>query len=105
MSDHQTSLPRLRTAVAAETDGNGGGAANGAGNSVDLVVDLIAATKLVPADKLALAAERARQTGSLPRALVDEGLASGLAVARRLAAQYQLPLIDFMTTTVDEHAA
>jgi type IV pilus assembly protein PilB len=103
MSDHQASLPRLRT-PGAETDGVGGPAPSG-GTSVDLVVDLIGATRLVPADKLALAGERARLSGSLPRALVEEGIATSLGVARRHAAQFRLPLVDFDTTPVDEMAA
>ena len=106
MSEHQTSLPRLRTAVAGETDGGGGGAAaSGAGQSLDLVLDLIGATKLVPADKLARAGDRARETGSLARALVDEGIATSLGIARRHAAQHRLPLIDFVSTPVDDNAA
>ncbi len=105
MSDHQTSLPRLRTAVAVETGGVAGAAPLGSGGSVDMVVDLIGATKLVPADKLAQAAVRARQRGSLAVALVEEGIATSLGIARRHAAQFQLPLIDFVTTEVDGDAA
>jgi type IV pilus assembly protein PilB len=104
MSDHQTSLPRLRT-TAVETDGNGGPSPPGVAGSVDLVLDLIGATKLVPADRLALAGDRARQTGSLARALVDEGIASSEVVARRRAVQFRLPLVNFATTPVADNAA
>ncbi len=105
MSDNQTSLPRLRTTAGPETDGGGSVAPAGLGDAIDLVVDLISATKLVPPDRLAKAGERARESGSLARALVDEGIATGIGVARRHAAQYRLPLIDFVSTPVDETAA
>src|SRR5262249_37298686 len=62
-------------------------------------------TQLVPADKLALAGERARQTGSLALALVEEGVASSEGVARHRAEQFGLPLVDFVTTSIDESAA
>ncbi len=104
MSDQQTSLPRLRTTVV-ETDGTGGPAPLDVAGSVDLVLDLIAATKLVQPERLALAGDRARQTGSVARALVDEGIASSEVVARRRAAQFHLPLINFSTTSVDESVA
>src|SRR5947208_12572758 len=103
MSD-QTSLPRLRT-VATDTDVVGGLAPSGGAGSVDLVVDLIGATKLLPEDKLARAAGRAQQTGSFARALVEEGIATSDGIARRHASQFRLPLIDFATTSIDEAAA
>ena len=40
-----------------------------------------------------------------PSALIDEGLASALGVARRLAEQYQLPLVDLAVAGVDAEAA
>ena len=40
------------------------------------MIDLLAATKLVPEDKLALARGRAQQTRSVAAALVEEGVAS-----------------------------
>src|SRR5947209_5402488 len=104
MTDRQTSLPRLRTTAAAETAGAGGLALSSVAESVDLLVDLIGQTKLVPADKLARAAERARQTGSLSHALVQEGIATGEGIARRHATQFRLPLIDFVATEIDESA-
>ncbi len=104
MTDRQTSLPRLRTTAAAETVGSGGHALASVAESVDLLVDLIGETKLIPAERLARAAERARQTGSLSQALVQEGIATGEGIARRHATQFRLPLIDFVATEIDENA-
>ncbi|HEY8315296.1 MAG TPA: ATPase, T2SS/T4P/T4SS family [Gaiellaceae bacterium] len=73
--------------------------------SVELVVDLLAATKLVPEDKLSLARGRAQQTRSLAAALVEEGVASSEGIAKMLAARHQLPLIDLAFTGVDPEAA
>src|SRR6476659_416775 len=98
-----TSLPRLRT-VTTDTEDVGGLSPPGVADSVELVIDFIGATKLVPPDKLARAVGRARQTGSLPRALVEEGIASSEGVARRHAAQFRLPLVDFVSTPVDDSA-
>src|SRR5207245_2325728 len=70
----------------------------------ELVADLIAATGLVPADKLALVRGAAGR-GSLAQALVDQDVASDEGIARSLAARYQLPLIDLAMTGVDANAA
>jgi type IV pilus assembly protein PilB len=72
---------------------------------VELVVDLLAATKLVPEDKLALARGRAQQTRSLAAALVQEGVASSEGIARMLAARHQLPLVDLALVGIDTEAA
>ena len=77
----------------------------GVNESVELVIDLLAATKLVPEDKLALARGRAQQTGSLAAALVEEGVASSEGIAKMLAARHQLPLIDLAAEGVDVEAA
>jgi type IV pilus assembly protein PilB len=77
----------------------------GVNESVELVIDLLAATKLVPEDKLALARGRAHQTRSLAAALVEEGVASSEGIARMLAARHQLPLVDLATMDVNEDAA
>ena len=77
----------------------------GVSESVELVVDLLAATKLVPEDKLSLARGRAQQTRSLAAALVEEGVASSEGIAKMLAARHQLPLIDLAFTGVDPEAA
>jgi type IV pilus assembly protein PilB len=73
--------------------------------TAELLADLLAATKLVPEDKLALARGRAGQSGSLAQALVDEGVASPEGIARTLAARYQLPLVDLQATGVDPEAS
>jgi type IV pilus assembly protein PilB len=77
----------------------------GASETVELVVDLLAATRLISPDKLALARGRAQQTGSLSAALVEEGVASSEGIARILATRHRLPLIDLALTGVDEDAA
>src|SRR5205085_4261330 len=69
----------------------------------ELVADLIAATGLVPADKLALVRGAAGQ-GSLAQALVEQDVASGEGIARTLAARYHMPLVDLALMGVDEEA-
>src|SRR6266540_2779895 len=59
----------------------------------ELVADLIAATGLVPADKLALVRGAAGQ-GSLAKALIEQNVASSEGLARTLAARHQIPLVD-----------
>jgi type IV pilus assembly protein PilB len=106
MSDHDFERPVLRTLRRVQDalrPPHGGDA--GVSQVDELVADLLAATRLVPADKLSLVRGRARQTGSLAQALVDEGVASGEGIARVLAARYQLPLVDLSLTGVDERAA
>ncbi|HUZ80850.1 MAG TPA: hypothetical protein VMU73_01255, partial [Gaiellaceae bacterium] len=71
----------------------------------ELLADLLAATGLVPEDKLALARGRAGSSGSLAQALIDEGVASSEGIARTLAARYQLPLVDLTNTGVMAEAA
>jgi hypothetical protein len=112
MSDHDFELPQLRTAgnappvtPAAAADVSAlGGAAYGVNELAELVVDLLGATQLIPDDKLALVRGRARQTGSLPQALVEEGVASSDGIARMVAARHQLPLVDLAMSGVDEDA-
>jgi type IV pilus assembly protein PilB len=74
-------------------------------DAVELVVDLLSATKLVAPDKLALARGRAQQSGSLSSALVEEGVASSEGIARILATRHRLPLVDLAFTGVDPTAA
>src|SRR5919206_514474 len=62
-------------------------------------------TQLIPDDKLALVRGRAQTTGSLPRALVEEGVASADGIARMVAARHQLPLVDLAFSGVDDDAA
>jgi type IV pilus assembly protein PilB len=70
----------------------------------ELVADLISATGLVPADKLALVRGAAGQ-GTLAQALVDQEVASSEGIARTLAARYHMPLVDIALTGVSDEAA
>src|ERR671935_262777 len=100
--------PTLRTGPAEGTPGapaappSGGPGVN---ELAELVADLLAATGLLPADKLALVRGRAGSSGSLAQAIVDEGVASGEGIARMVAARHQLPLVDLPLTGVDPEAA
>jgi type IV pilus assembly protein PilB len=110
MSDDDFELPQLRTtgdappampSTAAPLSSEG----YAVNELAELVIDLLAATQLVPEDKLSLVRGRAMQGGSLPRALVEEGVASSDGIARMVAARHQLPLVDLAVNGVDEHAA
>ncbi|MFL5963810.1 MAG: GspE/PulE family protein [Gaiellaceae bacterium] len=108
MSDDYT----LRTApgVGNDTPPLEGGALRpaevpGVNAKAELLADLLAATALVPEDKLALARGRAGAAGSLAQALVDEGVATQQGIARTLASRYQLPLVDLAEMGVDAAAA
>ena len=69
----------------------------------ELVADLIAATGLVPADKLAMVRSAAGM-GSFAHALVEQNVASSEGLARTLAVRYQVPLVDLALTGVTEEA-
>src|SRR5690349_13598109 len=71
----------------------------------ELLADLMEATALAPADRLALVRGRTRQGEAFVEALVAEGLASSDGVARMLAARHGLPLVDLHTNTVSPEAA
>jgi len=73
--------------------------------TAELVADLLAATGLVAADKLALVRGRAGASGSLAQAIIDEGVASSDGIARTLAARHQLPLVDLAVVAVEDEAA
>src|ERR671933_34533 len=77
----------------------------GVNELAELVADLLAATGLLPADKLALVRGRAGSSGSIAQAIVDEGVASGEGIARMLAARHQLPLVDLPLTGIHPEAA
>src|SRR6266511_2782582 len=70
----------------------------------ELVADLIAATGLVPEDKLALVRGSAGM-GSFAHALVEQNVASSEGLARTLAARYQMPLVDLALTGVADEAS
>ncbi len=70
----------------------------------DLVADVIGETGLLPSEQVDLVRQRSDGV-SFSQALVDEGLASALGVARTLAEQYHLPLVDLAVAGVDGEAA
>jgi type IV pilus assembly protein PilB len=101
--------PNLRTvgspgAQAAGTGAQPLGSGMAINATAELVVDLLSATGLVPADKLALVRGRAGQ-GSLAQAIVDEGVAPPEGIARSLAVRYQIALVDLALAGVDKEAA
>jgi type IV pilus assembly protein PilB len=71
----------------------------------ELVVDLLAATGLIPPDRLAMVRGRAQQGGSLAQAILDEGVATSEGIARAFATQFHMPLIDLALQSVDDDAA
>src|SRR3954464_15445983 len=86
------------------TPGGIGGAPPPINALAELVADLIAATGLVPADKLA-GVRSAAGMGSFAAALVDQNVASSEGLARTLAARFQMPLVDLALTGVSEDAS
>ncbi len=86
----------------------GGGSLGGAPPPInalaELVADLIAATGLVPADKLA-GVRSAAGMGSFAHALVEQNVASSEGLARTLSARYQMPLVDLALTGVADDAS
>src|SRR6478672_5198181 len=109
MSDQESDFPTLRTGAApdstSESTAEPLSTPYGVNESVELVIDLLAATRLVPEDKLAMARGRAKHTRSLGDALVEEGVASSDGIARMLAARHQLPLVDLQLLELDVAAA
>jgi type IV pilus assembly protein PilB len=76
----------------------------GVDERIELVADLISATGLVPADRLALVRGRAVRS-SFSEALAAEGLASTEGIARMLAARHGLPLVDLHLAGVSGDAS
>jgi type IV pilus assembly protein PilB len=93
--------PDLRLIGSDESNGAADRESSGHG---DLVADVIGETGLLPSEKVDLVRRRAAG-GPFSQALVDEGLASALGVARALAEQYHLPLVDLAVAGVDGEAA
>jgi type IV pilus assembly protein PilB len=71
----------------------------------ELVADLIEATGLVSADRLAAVRGRVKQGGSFAQAVLDEGVASPEGIARTLASRFHLQFVDLPVTGVDDEAA
>jgi type IV pilus assembly protein PilB len=69
----------------------------------ELIAELVGETGLLPPEELENVRARALG-GSFSQALRDEGLANSLGVARALAEQYHLPLIDIAEAGVDPEA-
>ena len=69
----------------------------------DLVAEIIRESGLLPADKVARAQQRAAGD-SFSQALIDEGLAGALGVARAVAEKHHLPVVDLAVTGVDPGA-
>jgi type IV pilus assembly protein PilB len=69
----------------------------------ELVADLIEPLDLVARDRLAAARGRAGR-GSLAQALLDEGLASSVGVARALAARHHLPFVEILAEQISPDA-
>jgi type IV pilus assembly protein PilB len=70
----------------------------------ELVVDLLEQTGLIPEAKIDGLREQAKHT-PVVQVLIDEGLASSEAIARIVAAQYGLPVIELGSTGIDPIAA
>ena len=70
----------------------------------ELVADVIEATGILAADKIAFVRDRAR-TGSFAQALVEEGLAEGESIARAVALRHNLTVVDIVSTGVSSEAA
>jgi type IV pilus assembly protein PilB len=69
----------------------------------ELLADLLEATGLVPADRLAQARSFAG-SGSLAEAIAQGGLAPGSGLARAVAARHHMPFVDFAAEGVDKAA-
>jgi type IV pilus assembly protein PilB len=70
----------------------------------DLVAEVIGEAGLLRPDQVEQARSRAGG-GTFSQALVDEGFASALGVARTLAEQYHLPLVDLAVAGVDAESS
>jgi type IV pilus assembly protein PilB len=70
----------------------------------ELVAELVGETGLLRPDQLENVRTRAAG-GSFSQALRDEGLATALGVARSLAEQYHLPLVDLAEAGIDPEAS
>ena len=100
--------PKLRTVAGNDADAESSAAplqpAFDVNPLAELVADVIEATGLLPADKLAFVRERAR-SGSFAQALVDQGLAEGASIARTLATRHNMEVVDIVERGVQPEAA
>jgi type IV pilus assembly protein PilB len=69
-----------------------------------LVVDLLETTGLIPEAKVAVVREKAKHQ-PVVQVLIDEGLASSEAIARIVAAQHGLPVVELGAGGIDPMAA
>jgi type IV pilus assembly protein PilB len=98
--------PRLRTGRSKQETAGGELPASFPVNELaELVADLIDATGLVSADKLALVRGRAKQGIPFSQAVLDEGVASPEGIARTLASRFQLPFVDLAVSGLEDEAA
>ena len=81
-----------------------GGATELSEDHSELVAQVVGDSGLLPPDKLEAVRTRA-QGGSFSRALLDEGFAHSLGVARNLAEQYHMTLVDLAVEGVNAEAA
>src|SRR5690349_16388832 len=70
----------------------------------ELVVDLLETTGLIPEAKFEVLREQAKRL-PVVQVLIDEGLASSEAIARIVAAQYGLPVVELGNVGIDPMAA
>src|SRR6266568_5621811 len=70
----------------------------------ELVVDLLETTGLIPESKIGDLREQAKHK-PVVQVLIDEGLASSEAIARIVAAQYGLPVVELGSVGIDPVAA
>jgi type IV pilus assembly protein PilB len=70
----------------------------------ELVVDLLETTGLIPEAKVDVLREKAKHA-PVVQVLIDEGLASSEAIARIVAAQYGLPVVELGSVGIDPVAA
>jgi type IV pilus assembly protein PilB len=100
--------PQLRTVSETEGDAQPNAAplqpAFAVNPVAELVADVIEATGILPPDKLAFVRDKSR-SGSFAQALIDEGLAAGATIARAVASQHNLPLVDIVEAGVAPEAA
>jgi type IV pilus assembly protein PilB len=97
--DEQTTTPTV------DDDASAHASEGPNGDQSELIADLVAESGLLARDKLDTVRRRAKGGGSFSRALLDEGFANSLGIARSLAEQYHLPLVDLAVEGVDVEAS